>query len=162
MVKIDSEGKEVRGSKQTELIKMFSQAGLVAVAFRKALAVLLRTASATHLVQLSLRSCLLAPGPEAGAALEDTGQGWGMWRERKISSEVWRPWIESTPLVWGLDRVSHSSKLARLWHTAGETAWGPQDSCATEVFLRGGEKDTERVRKNRSSQAKGKAPFSFT
>lgn len=40
MVKIDCEGKEVLGSKQTELTKMFSQAGSVAVAFRKALAVL--------------------------------------------------------------------------------------------------------------------------
>ena len=145
MVKIDCEGKEFLGSKQTELIKMFSRAGLVAVAFRKALAVLLRTASPTHLVQLFLRSCLLAPGPDAGAALKDTGQGWGMWSGRRVSSEVWRPWIESTSLVWGLDRVSRSSKLAWFWHTEGETTWGPQDSCATEVFLRGRGKDTERV-----------------
>ena len=79
MVKIDCEDKEVLGSKQTELTKMFSRADSVAVAFRKALAVLPRAASPTQHVQLSLRSCLLAPRPDAGTALEDTGRagGWG-------------------------------------------------------------------------------------
>lgn len=77
MVKIDCEDKEVLGSKQTELTKMFSRADSVAVAFRKALAVLPRAASPPHHVQLSLRSCLLAPRPDADTALEDTGRAGG-------------------------------------------------------------------------------------
>ena len=80
MVKIDCEGKEVLGSKQTELTKMFSRADSVAVAFRKALAVLPRAASPPHHVQLSLRSCLLAPRPDADTALEDTGRARGVGR----------------------------------------------------------------------------------
>lgn len=70
MVKIDCEGKEVLGSKQTELTKMFSQAGSGAVAFRKALAVLPRAASPTRCVQLSQIT---------GTALEDMGRG-RVWR----------------------------------------------------------------------------------
>ena len=62
----------------------------------------------------------------------------------------------------GLDHVSHNSELAGFWHTEGEIAWGAWGSCAPEVFLRGRGEDTERVWKSKSSQAKGKAPFSFT
>lgn len=123
MVKIDREGREVLGSKQTELTKMFSRAGSVAVAFRKALAVLPWAASPTPRVQLSLRSCLLAPAPDTGAALEDTGPGWATGSRRRISSEVWGPGTESTSLVQGQDCVSHESKPAWFWHTRGETAF---------------------------------------
>lgn len=105
MVKIDCEDKEVLGSKQTELTKMFSRADSVAVAFRKALAVLPRAASPTRQVQLSLRSCLLAPRPDTGTALEDTGRAGG-WGGGRISSEVWSSWAESTSLMLGLDHVS--------------------------------------------------------
>lgn len=70
------EDKEVLGSKQTELTKMFfSWAGSVAMAFRKALAGLPGAASLTHCVQLPLGSCLSTPLPDADIALEDM-----MWR----------------------------------------------------------------------------------
>lgn len=78
MVKIDSEGKEVLSSKQTELTKMFSWAGSVAVAFRKALAGL-QAGNVTY----SLCPAFPEELPLAGTALEDTGRGWGVgvWEE---------------------------------------------------------------------------------